>query len=85
MPTPPTARTRAQSHFRSSEQRADAVRAEREKERAAVDAKTVRLKALRLEKEAEDQAEADRQAAETAKKPARTAKKSAKAAPEASG
>lgn len=62
------ARNRAQTHFKSSEQRESAVRAEMEKERAAVDAKTAKLRALRLAKEAEDKAEADRLAAEKAEK-----------------
>ena len=65
------ARNRAQSHFTSSEQRADAVRAEIEKERASVNAKTARLKALRVAKEAEDKIEADRLAAEAIAEKAR--------------
>ena len=83
MASSPDARNRAQSHFKSSDQREDAIRAEIEKERAAVDAKTARLKALRLAKEAEDRIEADRLAAEkrdkksaaAAQKPARRASK----------
>lgn len=47
---------RAQAVFTASEQRDKSVRAEIEKERAATDAKTARLKALRLAKEAEDAA-----------------------------
>jgi hypothetical protein len=50
------AQTRAQAHFTASEQRDKSVRAEIEKERAATNAKTARLKALRLAKEAEDKA-----------------------------
>lgn len=66
----PDARIRAQSHFKSSEPREDTVRAEIEKERAATDAKTARLRALRLAKEAEQKREAERLAAESpAKKP----------------
>ena len=84
MASPPNARNRAQSHFKSSEQREDAIRAEVEKERAAVDAKTARLKTLRLAKEAEDKVEADRLAAEKAKVAANSAigtrKSAAKAA-----
>ncbi|MES2253473.1 MAG: hypothetical protein V4559_00380 [Pseudomonadota bacterium] len=45
--------SRAQAVFTASEQRDKSVRAEIEKERAATDAKTARLKALRLAKEAE--------------------------------
>ena len=73
----PSARSRAQSHFKSSEQREDAMRAEIEKERAAVDAKTARLKALRLAKEAEEQIETDRLAAEMREKKAGIAAKRA--------
>lgn len=73
MSNPANMRNRAQSHFKSSEQRADAVRDEIEKERAAVDAKTARLKALRLAKEAEDQIEAGRLAAEKDEEKARLA------------
>ncbi len=80
MATPPNARSRAQSHFKSSEQREGALRAEMEKERAAVIAKTARLKALRLAKEAEDKAEDDRLAAGKAAKKAATTQKPAKRA-----
>jgi hypothetical protein len=48
--------TRAQAAFSASEQRTKLVLAEVEKERAASDAKTIKLKALRLAKEAEDRA-----------------------------
>ncbi|HEY4275560.1 MAG TPA: hypothetical protein VGM68_08760 [Rhizomicrobium sp.] len=65
--------SRAQAVFTASELRDKSVRAEIEKERVATDAKTVRLKALRLAKEAEDAA---RVAAEgksgVAKKPAKS-------------
>jgi hypothetical protein len=50
--------SRAQAVFTASEQRDKSVRAEIEKERAATDAKTVRLKALRLAREAEEAAQA---------------------------
>jgi colicin import membrane protein len=50
--------TRAQAVFTASEQRDKSVRAEIEKERAATDAKTARLKALRLAREAEEAAHA---------------------------
>jgi hypothetical protein len=46
--------SRAQSLFTVAERRDDVVKAEIARERAAVDAKTVRLKALRLEKEEAD-------------------------------
>lgn len=57
-------RRNAQSHFTHTERRDELVRQEIEKERAALDAKTAKLKALRLAKEASDKAEAERQAAE---------------------
>ena len=52
------ARQRAQNHFAASEQRDSLVKQMIAAERAAVDAKTAKLRALRLAKE-----EADRQAA----------------------
>lgn len=69
------ARNRAQTHFKSSEQRESAVRAELEKERAAVETKTAKLRALRLAREAEERAEADRLAAEKAEKAAKRLQK----------
>jgi len=54
------AQKRAQTHFTASEQRDALVKQEIEKERAASAAKTARLKALRLAKEADDKVEADR-------------------------
>lgn len=54
-------RNRAQQHFTSSEQRDDQIKQIIEKERAATDAKTAKLRALRLAKE-----EADRVAAANA-------------------
>jgi hypothetical protein len=51
--------TRAQAAFSASEQRSRMVLEQVEKERAATDAKTAKLKALRLAKEAEDKAIAD--------------------------
>jgi hypothetical protein len=60
-------RRTAQSHFTHTERRDELVRQEIEKERAATDAKTARLKALRLAKEATDRAEAEQLAAERAK------------------
>jgi hypothetical protein len=59
-----SARRKAQNHFTSSEQRDAALRKELETQRAASAAKTARLRALRLAKEAEDKAEADKRAAE---------------------
>ena len=60
-------RRNAQSHFTHSERRDELVRQEIEKERAAVDAKTAKLRALRLAKEATERDEADRSAAERTK------------------
>ena len=67
--------SRAQAVFTASEQRDKSVRAEIEKERAATDAKTARLKALRLAKEAEDAAN---EAANPKPVAAKAAKKSVK-------
>src|SRR5579862_8150901 len=61
------ARRTAQSHFTHTERRDELVRAEIAKERAAVDAKTAKLRALRLAKEANEKAEAERLAQERAK------------------
>jgi hypothetical protein len=60
-------RRNAQSHFTHTERRDELVRQEIEKERAATDAKTAKLRAMRLAKEASDKAEADRLAAERTK------------------
>jgi hypothetical protein len=51
-----TSGTRAQASFTASEQRDALVRQMIDKERAATDAKTAKLRALRLAKEAEDAA-----------------------------
>ena len=64
------ARGKAQKYFTQSEQRDTLVKQEIEKERAAVDAKTAKLKALRLAKEAADREAAEKLAAEQG--PART-------------
>jgi hypothetical protein len=48
------ARTRAQTHFQASERRDQLVREEINRERNATDAKTAKLRALRLAKEEED-------------------------------
>jgi hypothetical protein len=61
------ARRTAQSHFTHTERRDELVRAEIAKERAAIDAKTAKLKALRLAKEASEKAEAERVAQERVK------------------
>jgi hypothetical protein len=58
------ARTKAQSHFTQSEQRDKLIKQEIEKERAATDAKTAKLRALRLAKEAAEKEAADKVAAE---------------------
>lgn len=58
------ARSRAQTHFAASEQRDATVKQMIAAERAAVDAKTAKLRALRLAKE-----EADRVAAANAPPP----------------
>jgi hypothetical protein len=60
-------RRNAQSHFTHTERRDELVRQEIEKERAATDAKTARLRALRLAKEEGEKAEAEKLAAERAK------------------
>ena len=54
------ARRKAQNHFAASEQRDALVRKEIEKERATSAAKTAKLRALRLAKEASDKEAADR-------------------------
>ena len=69
------ARRTAQSHFTHTERRDELVRAEIAKERAAVDAKTAKLRALRLAKEANEKAEAERLAQERAKSGAAEPKK----------
>jgi hypothetical protein len=48
------ARTRAQNHFQAAERRDEFVRNELARERAATDAKTAKLRALRLAKEEEE-------------------------------
>lgn len=58
------ARRKAQNHFAASEQRDALVRKEIEKERAVSAAKTAKLRALRLAKEASDKEASDRLAAE---------------------
>lgn len=71
------ARRRGQSHFATPEARENAFKAEVNRERSATDAKTAKLKALRLAKEEEDRIAA-------ANAPPKPAKKSrAKAKPPA--
>lgn len=73
------ARTKAQSHFTQSEQRDKLIKQEIEKERVATDAKTAKLRALRLAKEAADKEAADKYAAENPPaKPAARKKRTAK-------
>jgi len=60
------ARRKAQNHFAASEQRDALVRKELEKERSQHAAKTAKLRALRLAKEAVDKEAAARLAAEPA-------------------
>ncbi len=60
------ARKKAQKYFTQTEQRDKLVKEEVERERAASNAKTAKLRALRLAKEAADKVEAERLAAEKA-------------------
>ena len=60
------ARTRAETLFTASEMRDSQIKEQLAKERAATDAKTARLKALRLAKEAEERAQAAQKAAQPA-------------------
>jgi hypothetical protein len=64
------ARGRAEAIFTASEQRDAAVHEQIRKERAAADAKTARLKALRLAKEAAEKAAGESGQAEDGTKPA---------------
>lgn len=68
------ARGRAEAVFTASEQRDAAVHEQIRKERAASDAKTARLRALRLAKEAADKATAERQDADGTKPGAKRAR-----------
>ena len=63
---PDSPRKKAQTYFTQSEQRDRQMRQEIEKERAASAAKTARLRALRLAKEAADKEAAAKLAAEKA-------------------
>jgi hypothetical protein len=60
------ARRKAQNHFAASEQRDALVRKEIEKERASSAAKTAKLRALRLAKEASEKEAADKLQADKA-------------------
>jgi hypothetical protein len=65
--TPPAtngARNKAQSHFETAEARTNLVKKIVEGERAAMDAKTAKLRALRLAKEEADRLEAEKAEAE---------------------
>ncbi|MEI9887443.1 MAG: hypothetical protein WDN08_13270 [Rhizomicrobium sp.] len=62
------ARRKAQNHFEAAEARTNLVKKIMDGERAALDARTAKLKALRLAKEEEDRQSA-RVAAETAPPP----------------
>lgn len=59
----PPLKRKPQGTFTASEQRDALVKQEIEKERAALAARTARLRALRLAKEAEDRARAEQEAA----------------------
>lgn len=64
-----TARKKALNHFTASEQRDSQVRVEIARERAAVDAKTAKLRSLRLAKEEADRIAAANAPAAPARKP----------------
>ena len=66
--------THTRAPFTASEQRDKTVKAEIEKERAALDAKTARLRALRLAHEEEERAKAAANP-KPAEKPKRAARK----------
>jgi hypothetical protein len=74
LPAREAARKKANDHFQVWENRTTLVKQELAAERAASDAKTARLRALRLAKEAADQ-EAARLAAENAPSPAKRHKR----------
>jgi hypothetical protein len=65
--TPDAARKSAQTYFTHTEQRDRAIKQEIEKERAASAAKTARLRALRLAKEAAEKEAADKRKADSTK------------------
>jgi hypothetical protein len=66
------ARGRAEAIFTASEQRDAAVHDQIKKQRAASDAKTARLRALRLAKEAAEKAAGEQAEADTGAKPSAT-------------
>jgi hypothetical protein len=70
------ARRKALNHFAAAEKRDTAIKQELARERAATDAKTAKLRALRLAKEETDR-ETARVAAETAPPPRKTRAKKA--------
>ncbi len=57
------ARRKADNHFTATEQRDAMIKSDLAKERTAFDARTIKLRALRMAKEAADKEEADRLAA----------------------
>lgn len=65
------ARGRAEAMFTASEQRDVAMQEQIKKQRAANDAKTARLRALRLAKEAADKAQSESGDADSSGKPKR--------------
>lgn len=74
------ARNRAQTHFKAAERRDETVRAEIEKERAAVAAKTAKLRAMRLARDAAEKAETAEGEGENAAAPAKKRRKTARKA-----
>jgi hypothetical protein len=68
-------RRNAESHFTAAEARDAMIKTETAKERAAFEARTIKLKALRLAKEAEDKIEKDRLDALNPPKPKAAARK----------
>jgi hypothetical protein len=61
------ARTRAQNHFAKAEQRDVLVREELARERASTDAKTAKLRALRMAREEEERVAAEKEPQPVAK------------------
>jgi hypothetical protein len=69
-----SARRKANTHFTASEQRDAMVKKELEQERHAFDARTAKLRALRLAKEAADAEAAEKLAASQPPKPVKKKK-----------
>jgi hypothetical protein len=82
-PTDPrdAARGKAQKYFTQSEQRDTLVKQEIERERAAFDAKTAKLRALRLAKEAAEKETAAKQAENAGEEPAKAKRSRRRAQP----